>query len=385
MQTAVARRILRHSVLALGIVALAGCSMFSSKDERYQPQPLTEYSAGVPARVMWSAAVGSGSGYGFIPTVNSGSVYAATPNGSVSKVSLATGGVQWQTNTGGKLSAGAGSDGNITAVATPDGTVIALNSQGVEVWRAQATSAVNIPPVVGSGVVVVRSTDYRIQAFNAANGDPVWSVQRPGPALALQAAMQMLILDGLVVSGLPNGKLIAIGAANGSVQWEGTISVSRGATDLERISDVVGVPQVQGPLLCGVTYQGRMVCFDITQGGMPIWEQNFSSSSGMATDPQYAYAADQRDTVYAFNLSNGEQVWKQDALRNRRLSGPAAVPQAVVFGDYEGYIHFLSRTDGQLLGRLQSGGGAILSPLVPTERGVLVQTGNGTLMLVGLN
>lgn len=385
MQTTVAHRIFRHSVLALGIVALAGCSMFSSKNERYQPQPLTEYSAGVPARVIWSAAVGSGSGYGFVPTVTDGSVYVATPNGSVSKVNMATGGVQWQTNTGGKLSAGAGSDGNITAVAAPDGTVIALNAQGTEVWRTRATSAVSIPPVVGAGVVVVRSSDYRIQAFNAATGEPVWNVQRPGPALALQAAMKMLILDDLVISGLPNGKLIAINATNGSVQWEGTVSVSRGATDLERISDVVGVPQVQGPLLCGVSYQGRMVCFDISQGGMPIWEQNFSSTSGMATDPQYAYAADQRDAVYAFDLASGQEVWKQEGLRNRRLSGPAAVPQAVAFGDYEGYVHFLSRTDGKLLGRVQAGGGAILSPLVPTERGVLVQTGNGTLMLVGLN
>lgn len=385
MQIALTRRFLRSAVLAVSMAALAGCSMFSSKNPRYEPSPLTEYPAGVSARVLWSASLGSGSGYGFIPVVVGDSVYAATPNGRVSKLDLGSGRVQWQTSVDKALSAGVGSDGRTTAVAAGDGTVIAFDEQGKEKWRSNATSAVNIPPAVGAGVVVVRSSDYRIQAFDEATGEPRWNVQRPGPALALKTNMQMLILDGLLISGLPNGRIMAIDASTGNIQWEGTVSVSQGATDLERISDVVGTPQVQGPLLCAVTYQGRIMCFDISQGGRPVWEQHFSSSTGMATDPQHAYAANQRDTVYAYDLTDGHEVWKQDALRNRRLSAPAVVPQAVAVGDFEGYVHFLSRSDGHLLGRLQVGGGSIISPLVATQRGVLVQTGGGNLVLVGTN
>src|SRR3546814_7664826 len=89
------------------------------------------------------------------------------------------------------------------------------------------------------------------------------------------------------------------------------------------------------------------LCFDLSQGGRPIWEQRFSSKTGMTTDTQQAYAADQRDTVHAYNLADGHEVWKQAALGNRRLTSPAAVPQALALGDFEGYVHFLSRTDGQ--------------------------------------
>jgi outer membrane protein assembly factor BamB len=128
-----------------------------------------------------------------------------------------------------------------------------------------------------------------------------------------------------------------------------------------------------------------MVCFDVAQGGRPVWEQNFSSNTGMTSDSQQAYAADQRDVVHSFRLADGQEVWKQSALRNRRLSSAAVVPQAVAFGDLEGYVHFLSRTDGKLLGRVQVGGDAITSPLLATNRGVLVQTGNGNLVLVGVN
>src|SRR5690606_15057382 len=191
--------------------------------------------------------------------------------------------------------------------------------------------------------------------------------------------------EGRVISGLPNGRLIAIDARTGAVQWEAPVSVSRGATDLERINDVVGSPQVAGPLLCGVTYQGRMTCFDVSQGGRPAWDIPFSSHSGMTTDGRVAFAIDQRDVVHAINLANGEPVWTQNALRNRRLATPAVVPAAVAVGDLEGYVHFLSRVNGDLLGRLGVGGGAVLSPLVATQAGVLVQTGNGNLVMVNLN
>ncbi len=385
MQTTVSRRVLRAAVLVLSLAGLAGCSMFSSSDDPYQPAELTEYAPGVSATVAWNVSIGSGGGYGFAPVVVDDAVYAAAPNGRVSKLDLGSGAVQWQSDAKMNLSAGVGSDGQITAVAASDGTVIAFDGQGVEKWRAKASSAVNIPPAVGDGVVVVRSSDYRIQAFDAATGEPRWDVQRPGPSLALRTNMQMLVFQGMVISGLPNGRLMLIDAVDGSVRWEGAVSNSQGATDLERIRDVVGTPQVQGPLLCGAAYQGRIVCFDVSQGGRPVWEQPFSSHTGLAIDNLHVYAANRHDVVYAFNLADGQEAWKQAALLNRKLSQPAVVAQAVAVGDLDGYVHFLSRDDGHLLGRVSVGGGPIISPLVGTTRGVLVQTGNGNLVLVGVN
>lgn len=385
MQANFFRRVLTLTTAGLGAAVLAGCSMFSPSNPRYEPVPLTEYPAGISANIAWNVSVGRDGGSGFAPHVVGDAAYAAAPNGSVVKVGLSTGAVQWRADAGKALSAGVGSDGRVTAVAARDGTVIAFDEQGREKWQARASSQVDIPPAVGAGIVAVRSSDYRIQAFDAQSGEPLWNVQRPGPALALKTNMQMVIIEEMLISGLPNGRLIAIDAASGAVQWEGTVTVSRGATDLERISDIVGAPQIQGPLMCGVAYQGHIVCFDITQGGRPLWEQPFSSTTGMTTDPQHVYAVNQRDVVYAYGLVNGQEVWKQDGLRNRRLSGPAVVPQAVAVGDYQGYVHFLSRSDGRLLGRVQVGGGAVVSPLVGSDRGVLVQTGNGNLVLVGVN
>src|SRR5690606_6080902 len=114
---------------------LAGCSMFSNHNPKYDPAPLTEYPAAVTASVQWSVPVGRGSGYGFAPAVLAENIYAATPDGNVVNVNATNGNTAWKTNVGVALSAGVGSDGVVTAVVAEDGTVIALDRQGNELWR----------------------------------------------------------------------------------------------------------------------------------------------------------------------------------------------------------------------------------------------------------
>jgi outer membrane protein assembly factor BamB len=361
------------------LLTLAGCA---SDDDRYKPSSLTDYPAGVSVRTVWRASVGSGSGLGFVPAVVGDAVYAATPDGSVGKFDLLSGRSIWKASAEAKLSAGAGSDGTTTAVASVTGDVVAFDDAGKIKWKTRATSEVSIPPVVGEGVVVVRSGDYRIQAFDARTGDRLWNVQRPGPALALRSGSQMIIVDNLVITGLPGGRLMALNLATGAVQWEGAVAVPRGATDLERLSDVVGSPIMTGRLLCAVAYQGRAACFDVSAGGRLLWGKDFSSASGLTADSRQIYAPDARGVVNAFALDDGTNAWRQAALKNRTLTAPATTGSAVAVGDFEGYLHFLSAADGRLLARLSLGGGAILSPLLTTSQGVLAQTGNGELVMV---
>lgn len=385
MSTFAFRRPVVLAACVAAMLSLGACSMFSKDDTRYDPVPLSDYKPGMSVRQAWSVSVGSGGGLGFYPSVVGEAVYAAAPDGTVGKYDLLSGRAVWRAKTKNDLTAGAGSDGSTTVVATTAGDVIAFDDSGKEKWKARATSEVDEPPLVANGLVVVRSGDYRITAYDARNGERVWSVQRPGPALALRTSTQMIMAQGLVIAGLPGGKMMAINADSGNVQWEGTVATPKGGSDLERLNDVVGAPRLIGPLMCAVAYQGRIVCFDVSQGGRPVWAKDFSGAVGLGADENAVYAPDSHSIVYAFSLRDGTELWKQDGLRNRHLTAPVAIGQAVAVGDYDGYVHFLSRGDGRLLARLSVGGGAVVSPLQTTSQGVLVQTGNGNLVMIGAN
>jgi outer membrane protein assembly factor BamB len=56
----------------------------------------------------------------------------------------------------------------------------------------------------------------------------------------------------------------------------------------------------------------------------------------------------------------------------------------VAVGDFEGYVHFLSRESGAFVARYASGGGAVRAAPVSLPSSVLVQTQNGTLLALAL-
>ena len=76
-------------------------------------------------------------------------------------------------------------------------------------------------------------------------------------------------------------------------------------------------------------------------------------------------------------MANGDVAWSNERFLHRGLSGPLVTPKAVVFGDAEGYVHFLARDSGETLQRLPTDGSAIVGR--PTLAGdtLLVVTRSG--------
>jgi outer membrane protein assembly factor BamB len=96
------------------------------------------------------------------------------------------------------------------------------------------------------------------------------------------------------------------------------------------------------------------------------WVKELSSDVGLGVDERFIFAADERGSVLAFARESGAGVWRNTKLANRRLTTPVSFGRAVVVGDGQGYIHFLSREDGALLARVATDGSPIIaaSPLV---------------------
>ncbi len=377
------RHFLKLSVIAAAL-ALGGCSLFSNPSQ-FEPVELTEYTQTTVPAASWTASIGSGSGVGFAPAVAGDSVYAATPDGSVAKVAVANGAVQWKISAAKTLSAGVGTDGNIAVVATPEGKIIALDAGGKELWTAQASTRVSTPPAVGQGVVVVRADDYRVQGFDAGSGELLWNYQRTNAELALRAVSRMVIDKGNVLVAVPSGRLVALDLKTGTLKWDILAGPIRGVTDLDSVTDVVGSPVLVGNGVCVATYQGNAGCYSVGQRNAPaLWSQPFSSATGVTLNNNSLYATGIHGEVVRMALGNGQQQWVNQVLKNRRLTNAVSNGNIVAVGDYEGYIHYLSDADGHLLGRSEFGGDPIVSPLTATAQGILVQTGTGNLVMLGV-
>lgn len=372
-------------LLAASFGALTGCSWLPSwlggtPSRAVQPTPLTELKPTLNARIAWRASIGAGRAEFLQPAVVENAVYAAAADGAVVRLAPDSGQVVWRADVKSRISAGVGSDGFTVAVANVRGDVIALGADGKELWRTQVGGEMRSPPLVGRGLVIVRSTDYRITALDLASGKRRWAFQRANVPLTLRSLTELVYSGDLVIAGFPGGRLVALNQANGAVRWDVSVSEPRGATEVERLSDVVGAPLVLGNEICAASYQGRVACFDGTSGNLR-WSSEISAGAGLAADDRRVYVVDSRSNVAAFNRAAGSSAWKQDKLANRELSAPLALRRAIVIGDYQGFVHFLSSEDGSFAARVQ-----LVADIVAAPRalggGALVQTRDGTVALI---
>jgi outer membrane protein assembly factor BamB len=382
-------RPLRLVLLAAAALSLAGCGSWNplvalgfKTEPANKPTPLAPINAQVTPRALWTAHAGKSRGFSFRPVSQGGRVYAAAADGTISIFDEDTGRVEAKFDTKKRLSGGLEvGDGKIIA-GTLKGEVIALDTSGKTVWTSQVGGEVISPAAVSSKVTVVRTTDGRILGLSSDDGKRKWVFQRAMPPLLLRTEAGVLAIGRDVVAGYPNGKLIALDIEDGKLTWEVSVALARGATELERIADVAGLPLIDGAQVCAGAYQGKVSCFEIQSRNM-VWARDVSTTRALARDGKNIYVVDDASAVQALDKVQGASVWKQDKLQYRRLTAPAILDARIVVGDYQGYLHVLSADSGDIIGRLATDGTAI-QQLVPIAGGLIVQTAGGSVLLVRL-
>jgi outer membrane protein assembly factor BamB len=371
----------RRGALLVALASLAaGCGLFGAK--KPPPSPLPEFAPAAAVITAWRLSVGSGKGTFLQPAVAENAIYAAAANGTVLRVDPVSGAVLWRAEAGGRVTAGVGSDGFRVAVVTVRGELVVFDADGSARWRAQLTSDAIDPPLVGRGLVLVRTTDHRVAAYEADSGKRRWIYSRQLPALTLRAAAEMAFAGDNVLVGFPGGRVVAVSLANGAARWEATISEPRGTTEVERLADVLGPVVVQGGLACAASFQGRVTCADAGTGTLR-WSRELAAGAGVASDGRGVYAVDATSQLHAFAI-DGASLWRNDRLAHRALTTPLALAGAVAVGDLAGYVHFLTAAEGSFMARVQLDSSAITARPMAWNDNVVVLTSDGTLALLTL-
>jgi outer membrane protein assembly factor BamB len=105
----------------------------------------------------------------------------------------------------------------------------------------------------------------------------------------------------------------------------------------------------------------------------------------MTSDGRSLYITDDRNAIVALDKTNGASLWKQDKLFGRGVTGPLQLGRYVIVGDFEGYVHFLSREDGSFAARIATDGSGIIAPPVGLDMtSFLVQTRNGGVFAISV-
>jgi outer membrane protein assembly factor BamB len=367
-------------LLPAALLALGGCSTvegwFGKKDPM-RPAELVNFSEMAKFEVRWHADLGDSGANVLQPALTADAVYGASGDGVLTRIERATGKQVWRVDSGVTISGGVGAGEGMVLVGGDKGDVLAYGEDGQLRWKSKVSSEVLSVPRVADGVVIVRSGDGRIAGLDAADGNRLWLYERSTPALVVRSHAGVTIQRGVAFAGFAGGKLAALKVRNGAVLWETTVSQPRGNTELERISDITSDPVVDDVQVCAIAFQGRVACYDIAQGS-PLWNRDIGSDKGMTLLRTFLYLSDASGAVIALDKTSGSTLWKNEQLFMRDTATPQALGDHVVVGDFEGYLHGLSREDGSFAARIRLDG-AIQSAPQAMDEGLLVQTRDGDL------
>ena len=362
------------------VVALALLVSSCATEPVIPPTDLTSINVESTMDRLWSRKLEKSEKGRFKPLVISDVVYAASRSGEVVALDRETGTVRWRRNLNVSLSSGVGGSETSLFVSTNDGVILALSAaDGALLWETQASSEVLVPVSAGFGTVLVRSADGRLLSLNPTTGEERWTVTYTPPALTLNGYSQPLLLDGGVLVGLDDGRLIAFGSNDGKVLWESVVSLPSGRSEVERLADIDGSIRVDDSAIYAVSYQGKLARIEPSKGEI-IWSVPMSSTAGLAVSQTAAIVVGEDDELHAFDKSNGQLLWTQDALKHRRLTSPQIIADnLVVVGDLEGYLHTIDVADGRLIGRTRVAKKSIFPEIPLQENTLLVQAADGTV------
>lgn len=353
------------------------------EDNTDPPSVLVEYVPEIQIDVIWKESVGVGAdeqSLKLIPVIGSGKILAADREGVVQARSPATGDLLWETETEVPFSGGPGLGEGTVILGSSDAEVVALNIEtGAVLWKVAVSSEVLSVPVIANDIVIVRTTDGAVIALDEKAGGKLWSYEHAVPALSVRGTGSPLIVDGNVIGGYDSGKLMALRLVDGKYAWETSIAIPKGRSEIERLVDLDVDPIVINGVIYVASYQGGIAAISEVDGDVMWRNESISSHSGLSNDYRYLYLADSQSHVLQLDQRSGASLWKQQDLHQRILTAPAVYENFVVVGDLEGYVHWLSSTDGRQLGRVQVTDGPIDAQPIVVDNTVYIYAKDGTL------
>ncbi|BDX07837.1 outer membrane protein assembly factor BamB [Planctobacterium marinum] len=381
-------KFLSRGALLIVLLNLTACSMIPTwmdpttwfeDEEEAEVRVLKPINAQFQPEVVWDETVGDGVESYFsrlTPVVAYDKVFAASRQGVVKAFDKVSGNEIWKTDLAdyrdeGMLSSvtqfwsdgvSARLSGGITAAyqriyfGSENGLVFAIDvDSGKVVWQSKVKGEVLAAPAVNEGVVVVNTAAGIMHALDAETGEERWIYESEVPALSLRGVAPATIANGAAIAGTASGKVAVVRLENGQVLWEQTVAAPSGATELERIVDIDSETIVFGGIVYVVSYNGTLAAVELRSGRV-LWKREYRSYRRMTIDGNNLFVVDDKSQVYALDRRNGIERWSQSALRDRELTSAAPVSGYVVVGDKYGFLHWLDKSTGDLVARLNFGG-----------------------------
>ena len=376
--------------ISVFMFSLVGCSLFGKEEEIVQVSPSPTVNNQFSIQQVWrNSTAGNTHIYSLLGPINyDNAVYVASRSGQVKAVDLSNGHTIWDKNLSQStlfssktalFSGGVSADDKYVYIGSERAVVYALDrNDGNVIWEKPVRGEVLARPVSSADKLIIHTANGNLQALNRNTGADEWDVMLEVPPLSLRGNSTPTIAHGAAIFGDDTGHVNAYYINNGQLIWQQRISQPSGSTEIAKLNDVDSTPVIEGNLAYAIGYNGDVVALDLSNGQI-VWRKEMGSTHSFVVDSQQLFVVDQNDNVRAVSKNGGAILWTQASLLHRQLTDPVIYENYIVVGDFEGYLYWLDKDNGEIVAKTQvSSSGLISKPLVVDNK-IVVQAKNGDI------
>lgn len=372
---------MRYFLIVIAVL-LTACSELHDGFSDQKLSALPNYTPTLAMKPQWFSHAGSGTHRQFLPmkpAVKSNRAYTVGNDGDVTAVDTSNGITVWQKKINEQITSGIAANSNVVVFGTTNGDVYAMRADtGDQMWRTHLPGEIMATPAINDQLTVVKTMSGDVYAFDLAKGKQQWHFQIPTPNLSLRADSSPTIAENTVLVGFATGELAAISLKSGTLLWKQHISEPHGASEVDRLVDVATTPVVRDNKVFAANYHGKLAALDFNTG-QQMWHHKISTFTDIAATEKAVYVVDEDSHLWAFNATTGKVLWKQDKFKGRKLSAPVLYQDTIVVGDGAGYVHWVAKSDGEIVSRLRLDRRGIMATPVVQDSHIYVYSSGGML------
>jgi len=261
-------------------------------------------------------------------------------------------------------------------------------------WKTnlnQFASAINSSPTLANGNIYVGSENHKLYAFNATDGQLLWTATTGGTIRYSSAA----IFGGYVYIGSLDGLLYAFNAESGRLSWThktgGAIRTSpaiangilyigsddgylyafvASSSQLLWTAQTGGVIGYASPAVSNSTVYVGSATKQLSAfggyGGNLLWSlptgDIITSAPAVAND--VVYIGSQDGKLYAVKADSGKLLWATPAGNSIDISSPAIANGVVYIGSQDHHLYAIEAESGKVLWETPTGDKIYSSPVI---------------------
>jgi outer membrane protein assembly factor BamB len=325
-----------------------------------------EFTPEIQINDVWNAHAGKGQ-LGLSPVVVNDRIFALGANGRVAAFNKNTGVVLWRQQIAAKLfTAGLAEDNGSLFATTMNGELVALDEKDGKIkWQRGVNLNPNAKLTADSGLVLTILSNGNLAAFSSADGSKQWVFD---PVNNATITSEIITTHQLAVIGLSNGNVAAISLDVGHPVWTKQLSNKGSVNQVTANADQ----------LYASANDGFLGAYSLPSGDL-VFKHKIIGAQGLSADSSQLYFADNQGFLWAFDHSFGIVSWKEHYFVNNNISAPVLFGNYAVIADGSGYLYWMDKNDGHLLGRNRFDSSGFSAKPMVSDGLLFVYSNDGTL------